>query len=294
MDILIQNAKKMATSKINPSISMTFCECGENDSNGMEKLGQRAEKGKGLNLEDLKKGSKIAKKLWGLEAKIVSLLPLLEGVELIDKKGRTGFVHKAWVMRIGGFINAVLQTVDKTMTDLFKEINNVTWDNKFWNTRRKKVMNKRARENNCVADYSQKADFENKKGTIHDFKNLPLMSLVRKALYKMFGDKVKLLLAEGNRYPDGGTKKHGIGWHGDAERRIVICIRLMENEGASTPMHFQYFWQWKAVGKRLKMPLNAGDVYIMSEGAVGTEWLKKSLEVIPRHCTGAPKFTKDK
>ena len=65
-------------------------------------------------------------------------------------------------------------------------------------------------------------------------------------------------------------------------------------EGETMPMHFQYFWQWKQIGQRLIMPLDAGDLYVMSEGAVGTEWLKKSLEIIPRHATGAEKFTKDK
>ena len=41
-------------------------------------------------------------------------------------------------------------------------------------------------------------------------------------------------------------------------------------------------------------PLDAGDLYVMSEGAVGTYWLKKPLEIIPRHATGAEKYTKDK
>lgn len=113
-------------------------------------------------------------------------------------------------------------------------------------------------------------------------------------LYEMFGHKVKLFIAEGNRYKDGGAKKHGIGWHGDAERRIVACIRLKGEEGETMPMHFQYFWQWKQMGRRLIMPLDAGDLYVMSEEAVGTEWLKKPLEVIPRHATGAEKYTKDK
>ena len=68
----------------------------------------------------------------------------------------------------------------------------------------------------------------------------------------------------------------------------------MGAEGATMPMHFQYFWQWKQIGQRLIMPLDAGDLYVMSEGAVGTDWLKKPLEIIPRHSTGAEKYTKDK
>ena len=276
------------------TFSITFCECGENDSNGMEKLGEIAPKGQGLSLEDLQRGERIAKKKLGTRSKIVAFEPLLNGVHLIDKKGREGKVHKAWALRIKGFVNAALSGTGKTTADLFNELNDIAWDSKYWDKKKKKVLNKRARANNCFADYAQKANIDEGKGSIHNFKDLPLLSIIRKTLYEMFGHKVKLFIAEGNRYEDGGEKKHGIGWHGDAERRIVACIRLMADEGETMPMHFQYFWQWKQIGKRLIMPLNAGDLYVMSEEAVGTEWLKKSLEIIPRHSTGAKKYTKDK
>ena len=289
-------AKKQATisKKQKTTFSITFCECGENDSNGMEKLGEKAIEGQGLNLEDLKKGARIAKEKLGIKGKIISFAPLLDGVNLIDKKGRKGKVHTAWALRIKGFVNAVLRGAGKTMVDLFNELNKVTWDTRYWDKKKKKVLNKLARANNCFADYAQKADIDNGKGSIHDFKDLPLLSLIRKMLYEMFGHKVKLFIAEGNRYEDGGAKKHGIGWHGDAERRIIACIRLMGEEGETMPMHFQYFWQWKQIGQKLIMPLDAGDLYVMSEGATGTDWLKKSLEIIPRHATGAEKYTKDK
>jgi hypothetical protein len=292
--VLIENAKKMASKPKKTTISMTFCECGENDSNGMEKIGIKAEPGQGLNLSDLKKGARVAKKLLGVKAKIVALEPLLDGVNLVDTKGRTGKVRKGWVMRIKGFVNAVLKGEGKTMGGLFKEMNEVHWDGQYWNKKKKKIETKRARTNNCVADVAQEANINEGKGTIHAFNDLPSLNIIREMLYKMFGHKVKLFIAEGNRYEDGGTKKHGIGWHGDAERRIVACIRLMPEEGETMPMHFHYFWQWKQVGKRLVMDLNAGDLYVMSEEAVGSDWLKKSLEIIPRHATGANKFTKDK
>ena len=88
---------------------MTFCECGENDSNGMEKIGVKAESGQGLNLDDLKHGAQVAKSDLGVKSKIVALEPLLDGVVLIDSKGRTGKVRLGWVMRIKGFVNAVLK-----------------------------------------------------------------------------------------------------------------------------------------------------------------------------------------
>ena len=41
----------------------------------------------------------------------------------------------------------------------------------------------------------------------------------------------------------------------------------------------------------MEFQLNAGDVYVMSEWAVGTEWRKSSLITL-RHATGAAKYTK--
>ena len=200
-EILMAAAKKQSKT----TLSITFCECGENDSNGMEKLGEKAAKGQGLNLEDLKKGALIAKEKLGIKGKIVSFAPLLDGVDLIDKKGRKGKVHEAWALRIQGFVNAVLKGSGKTMKDLFNELNKVTWDTQYWDNKKKKVLNKRARANNCFGDYSQTANINEGKGSIHNFKDLPLLSLVRKMLYEMFGDKVKLFIAEGNRYEDGGA-----------------------------------------------------------------------------------------
>ena len=96
-EFLMKNAKEMSSKPKKTTISMTFCECGENDSNGMEKIGKKAEAGQGLNLSDLKKGARIAKKDLGLKGKIVALEPLLDGVNLVDTKGRTGKVRKGWV-----------------------------------------------------------------------------------------------------------------------------------------------------------------------------------------------------
>ena len=60
--------------------------------------------------------------------------------------------------------------------------------------------------------------------------------------------------------------------------------------GGSIPIHYQWFKSGKPVGKRVIVPLNGGDIYLMSEKAVGTDWKKKNIYTL-RHATGCLKFT---
>jgi len=76
---------------------------------------------------------------------------------------------------------------------------------------------------------------------------------------------------------------------GDTERRIVIGLRL----GGSMDLHYQCFHKSKEVGKRITIPLHGGDLYIMSEEAVGYNWGKPSLHTF-RHATGDVKYTTTK
>ena len=81
----------------------------------------------------------------------------------------------------------------------------------------------------------------------------------------------------------------GIGFHGDSERRKVIGIRL--GNGESTPLHYQWFKNGEAIGERIILQLNGGDIYVMSEKAVGTDWKKRLIYTL-RHATGCEKYTK--
>ena len=54
------------------------------------------------------------------------------------------------------------------------------------------------------------------------------------------------LAAEGNYYYD--VNKCGIGFHGDAERKRVIAIRLCS--GKCYPLHYQWFLKGDRIGKR--------------------------------------------
>ena len=92
--------------------------------------------------------------------------------------------------------------------------------------------------------------------------------------------------AEGNLYHDGGIKHTGLGYHGDAERRMVIAIRTGNN---TMPLHYQWFYKSKKVGPNFSVDIAPADLYVMSQKAVGTDWLKKSILTL-RHAVGAPKY----
>ena len=102
---------------------------------------------------------------------------------------------------------------------MYNDLINISWDRKYSDTRRQKVLNKRARANLCFGETEQVADFENKKGTIVSYQSLPRLSDIKNKLQNMIGDQD--LQCEGNLYDD--INKNGIGWHGDAERKSNRC-----------------------------------------------------------------------
>ena len=59
------------------------------------------------------------------------------------------------------------------------------------------------------------------------------------------------------------------------------------------PMKFGMFWNCKMRGKSFQTIINGGDLYFMSEEAVGANWKSKSKWVW-RHAAGAPKYLKMK
>jgi uncharacterized protein YjdB len=95
----------------------------------------------------------------------------------------------------------------------------------------------------------------------------------------LLGTKAEHLICEGNRYFD--LRKCGIGWHGDAERRKVIALRL----GESMDLYYNWFYKFKPIGNTFKLSLNDGDIYIMSEKAVGWDWKRSSIHTL-RHSAG--------
>jgi hypothetical protein len=138
------------------------------------------------------------------------------------------------------------------------------------------VKNKNARWGYCVGETSQEPNYEDGKGRTIAFSEHPRLAKLRKKMKKLTGLS---LLAEVNEYYN--PSKCYIGFHGDAERRLVIGCRL----GGSFPLYYQWFCKSNPVGQRLNIDLNAGDIYIMSEKAVGTDWKRKKILTL-RHAAG--------
>lgn len=148
-----------------------------------------------------------------------------------------------------------------------------------------RVVNKKARWNLCFDETGQDPDYENKKGTIVSYDDVELLKDFKDKMGDFFGEKARNLAAEANYYYD--INNCGIGYHGDGERKIVIAFRL----GATIPLRFQWYLRHKPVGKYKTFNLQHGDIYIMSEKAVGTDWKKTSIYTL-RHAAGCEKYIK--
>lgn len=251
------------------TITLTFCESGENHV-GMEMLGERVGVGEGFQLEDLLQSKGRFEEL-GLKTELYSLS------ELVEEETEASYVL------------VIREAVSKLVLDkeeLWKELTSFEWDSKYYCTRRKRVLNKHARVNVCFGDRGQEPDYENKKGRIVSYGDLPQLNTLKINIGRGVKDKGENMVCEGNRYL---APKCGIGFHGDSERRRVIGVRL----GRSMPIHWCWYKNSRAMGRKLELMLNDGDIYIMSEKAVGTDWKKKKIPTL-RHAAGADKYLIEK
>ena len=147
-----------------------------------------------------------------------------------------------------------------------------------------RVVNKHARWNLCFDDVDQEPDYETGKGRIVAYEHIPLTQRIRETIAEWTEDE--LLKGEANYYYD--LSQCGIGYHGDGERRKVFAMRFGASEQA--PLYYQWFQNSEPVGERIQLVLEDGDMYVMSEKAVGFDWLKKKIPTL-RHATGCDKFT---
>ena len=254
--------------------SLTIGNGGENHT-GMEFLGNLRKKGDGWNVEKLIKAKNILENIFEKKVDMYNLNEIcLEGIVIPEKCEKP---KDAYLMVVRNFLS---ENVHKNFK---KELSSYEWDRKYFDTRRGKVLNKHARANVCYGKKSREADYKNKKGTIIGFDQSPLVEHLLKVVEILMEDEN--LIVEGNQYDD--VNKNGIGPHGDTERVCVACLRV----GASMPMKFGMFWNCKLRGNPFETIIKGGDLYFMSEEAVGAEWKKKSKWVW-RHCAGAPKYLK--
>jgi alkylated DNA repair dioxygenase AlkB len=167
---------------------------------------------------------------------------------------------------------------------LLQEQDNIKYDKKYFDYRRKKTLNKRARYNIVFGKQEILHSDDYKIFSVKAFQNVPYLNQIKNKLPIFFGNKAKNLNAEGNYYYE---QKSGIGFHGDAERKIVICISLGDT---ST---LRYAWRLPSTsehyGETIDIQINHGDMYIMSEKATGYDWrLRSKVRVV--HAAGSDKY----
>lgn len=203
----------------------------------------------------------------------------------------------------------ILRNYSNKTREIYKELVKDEWDSRYLDPnkyrveiidgkeirKRGRVLNKHARRNLCyVAGMQQTPNYIEGKGTIVDLNTKEDLKCVVMKLEKELKNalsiggsesKVEINVVEGNRYYD--LKKTGIGFHGDTERVVVICLTI--GGGGGYPMRWQWFKDGKPIGNSINMKLNDGDVYIMSEKAVGTDWKMRSKYTL-RHAAGAEKY----
>jgi len=234
------------------TITLTFGDQAENH-HGMQKIGNLSEKG--FTYDDLIAAKTIFEEK-GIECELVVLDKETDAYFLIARNGVSAFcsVKNLWLEQL---------SLDPDKKALM----------------RGRVVNKKARWNLCFSEFSQEANFEEGKGTVIDYSSVKRLKKLRNRLHRVFGDKAKKLECEGNYYYD--IEKCYIGFHGDSERKKVIGVRL----GDTFPFYFQWYQHSEPISEKIKFELNHGDIYCMSEKAVGNDWKRRTIKTL-RHAAG--------
>jgi hypothetical protein len=270
--LVITGKPILATKKL---VTLTFGDMAENHV-GMEQIGKMVAEGEGFHLPDLQA---IQARMEALGA-TCQLLTLSSG-------GHTASLEPlppAYVLVIRKGVNVLLsQAGDLKQINLFEEQETLEYDKKAFMYGR--VVDKHARWNLCFDEKSRAPDYAAGKGRIVGYDEVPHMNTLKTQIETVLGAKAVGLKVESNFYYD--ATKCGIGFHGDSERRKVIGVRIGYY---SMPMHWQWYHRGAPVGEPIVVPMDAGDMYIMSEKTVGTDWKKKTIPTL-RHATGCAKFT---
>ena len=308
----MQNLSNQEIKKLMESERMSLtCAPGGENNRGMEIIGRMPFKGEGFTAADIEglgpyfeAKTQLAMDKYGTRP--VAVLDL-NALSLNDTVNDLGDDDQARVLLLRNYI-ANWHGGHENDAEIYKEIAPIRWDAEYLDPNkyrteivdgkevkvRGKRMNKRARTNLCfVPDREQEPAVFEGKGTIYDLKKMKFLNSaverlrddIAKGLIAI-GSKTKVIInvVEGNRYYD--LKTTGIGFHGDTERVVVICLSI---GGWNYPMRWQWFKDGMPVGKPIDIRLNSGDVYIMSEKSVGADWKKSSIYTL-RHAAGADKY----
>jgi len=255
------------------TFTLTICDRGENHA-GMQIIGEYAKKG--FSYDDLKK-TQVYFKENAIKTEMIKLHNLLSNDDIKEFGVEP---EKAYLLILRNGLSLFCDP-----DDFYDEQDVLDKDRQAF--MRGKVVNKHARANLCFWDKSQKADFANKKGTIVKWSKVPLLNNVRLSMKEIIGKNAELNVAEGNYYEKGNDSY--INFHGDFERKSVLGLRV----GMDKNLIYQWFYRNKIYGNKFETILSHGDIYMMSEKAVGTDWKRKIIPTL-RHASGTEKWVKIK
>jgi len=258
------------------TVTITFGNQGENHV-GNQMIGREIDAG--YTVTELKE-IKLRCEQAGLVCELLELHREAEGIAEGIELAEAGLL----ILRHGIDLLGKSEEEDENSKDLlFTELTQLDWDKKA--KMYGQVRNKHARHNLCFDHQAQEPDYESGKGRIIAWNKVPTLNRIRNNLAKWFGPKAGVLVGEGNHYYD--VNKTYINLHSDLERKIVVALRI----GESFPLYFQWYLRSQPIGKRFTIQLNHGDIYIMSEKAVGPDGKKRTIPTL-RHAAGFPKVLK--
>lgn len=247
----------------NDALCITFCDQGENHI-GNQKIGSLAPTGftykELFDINTNLKAYGVVSELYNLGAYLPDGYGSCDAGLLVIRSGINIFVGEARI---------------------WSELRSLKYDSKalMYGT----VRNKKARHNLCFGPSDQEANYEIGNGTVVSFDRVPCLNHVRTYLPNLVGVKANSLVAEANYYYDVDTC--GIGYHGDAERKIVIALRL----GKKYPLCYYWYCESKRISTRIDIDLNPGDIYIMDEKTCGYDYKKRKIPTL-RHAAGCSKY----
>lgn len=283
------------------AITVTMCDFGENDVNARAGgVGKMAERGIRVHeLEQIK---------WVLEQK--GMLPELyvlsdsrsHGVEPHDSACPSAVHNMAAVLVVPNGVAELVgeegaaDTIEKALWEQPYDTTVRTPKHKAADGTTDGVCDKQ-RWNNCIADAPRRVATTRQiaagHGSIVPFADIPALEALRNACAEEM--HVPLPVAETNYYRNVDHPEVGIGFHGDTERKVVVMARFGK-ASKRLPLSFQWYRETERVGDMMTINLNHGDLLIMSEKAVGTDWRRRKISTL-RHSahnvvTGDRKFIK--
>jgi hypothetical protein len=208
-----------------------------------------------------------------------------DGVHLIPLQELCEHGEEAYVLVLRDGVNKLTgdpQAADKMLAELGK----LEMDTQKYGYGT--VRDSHARHNICFGPHAIAAKLEKRQGTVIAFGDKVAMVTKMRAIATEAVQSKADLFCEVNHYYD--VSKCGIGWHGDKERRIVFGVRVGDAP-QGMPLRFQWYNWWEPHGDQACLRLFHGDVYIMSEKAVGTDSGCPSKWTL-RHCAGEDSYSK--